>query len=127
MRSVHTPRQPTTRRSMLHARRSPLLLPWSRHDAGDLHANPIHIVTCGDVQALAVGVAERDVGRTDLPLRLTTVYGQIQHAEQLARWRGDADDAGTRAARRIDVAGDVDLHTVADTRPFREQTAAAER
>ena len=42
----------------------------SRHHAGHLHADAVHRVAGGDVEALAVGVAEGHVGGADLLLRL---------------------------------------------------------
>src|SRR5262249_34864924 len=85
------------------------------HHPRDFRPDPIHDVAGRDVEALPVRVAEREVRRADLPLGLAAVYRQIQEPQQLAARRRDSDDARSRAARRVDVAECVGLHTVADS------------
>jgi hypothetical protein len=49
-----------------------------------LHADSVHVLACRDVQRAAVAIAEGDVGRAYLRLRLAGRNGQLEHAEPRA-------------------------------------------
>src|SRR5262245_9707680 len=75
-----------------------------RNDAADLQLDRVDRIAAGDEQRAAIGTTERLVRRADLPLRLAPIDRQVDRAEEFARWRRDADDAGARSAARVDVA-----------------------
>ena len=54
----------------------------SRHHTRHFHPDAIDVVAGSDVKALAVWIAERDVGRADLTFRFPADNRQIEIAEE---------------------------------------------
>src|SRR5215475_14723806 len=89
-----------------------------RYDPRCLQLDRVDGIASRHEQGPAIRTAECDVRRTDLSLGLAAVDGQIDGAEQLARRRRDADDAGARSAGRKHIACPVGLLAVTDADAF---------